>query len=201
MKTLEYPVLVAGLFLIFVTGIARGTVTEFTALLSGPAESPPNASTGTGFADVIYDSIAQSLRVEVTFSGLSSPDTASHIHATTTAPFTGTAGVATTVPTFPGFPTGVTAGSYDQTLDLTSASSFNPAFVTANGGTVAGAEAALVAALFNGEAYLNIHTVTSPGGEIRGFLRVPDNSTTVVLLALGLLAIRGLARRQRVGVV
>ena len=43
--------------------------------------------------------------------------------------------VATGVPTFLGFPTGVTNGYYDHTFDLTLASSFNPAYVTANGGT------------------------------------------------------------------
>jgi hypothetical protein len=53
---------------------------------------------------------------------------------------------------------------------MTSAASYNPAFVTANGGTTAGAEAALLAGLEAGQAYLNIHTTMFPGGEIRGFL-------------------------------
>ena len=53
---------------------------------------------------------------------------------------------------------------------MTDASSYNPAFVTANGGTVAGAEAALLAGLHAGTAYLNIHTSMVPAGEIRGFL-------------------------------
>jgi len=57
-----------------------------------------------------------------------------------------------------------------HTLDLTQASSWNPAFVTANGGTVGGAEAALAAGLNAGHAYLNIHTTMFPGGEISGFL-------------------------------
>jgi hypothetical protein len=75
----------------------------------------------------------------------------------------------TTTPTFAGFPLGVTAGTYDNTLDLTQASSFNPAFVTAQG-SVANAEAALVQSLADGKAYLNIHSSVYPGGEIRGFL-------------------------------
>ena len=54
---------------------------------------------------------------------------------------------------------------------MTLASSYNPAFVTAHGGTVAGAEADLLAGLKAGQAYLNIHSSTFPGGEIRGFLR------------------------------
>jgi hypothetical protein len=44
--------------------------------------------------------------------------------------------VATTLPTFAGFPLGVTSGTYINTLDLTLASSYNPAFVTANGGSM-----------------------------------------------------------------
>jgi hypothetical protein len=55
-------------------------------------------------------------------------------------------------------------------LDLTSAASYNPAFVTLQGGTVAGAEAALIKGIENGETYLNIHTTNFTGGEIRNFL-------------------------------
>jgi hypothetical protein len=93
------------------------------------------------------------MRVEVTFSGLLGTTTASHIHAATATPGMGTAMVATTTPTFPGFPLGVTSGTYDQTFDMTLASSFKPAFITAHGGTVASAEAALAASLADGTAY------------------------------------------------
>jgi hypothetical protein len=47
---------------------------------------------------------------------------------------------------------------------------YNPAFVTAQGGTAAGAEAALIAGLENQMTYFNIHTQQIPGGEIRGQL-------------------------------
>lgn len=53
---------------------------------------------------------------------------------------------------------------------MTDASSYNPAFVAAHGGTVPGAEAALLTGLLAGQAYLNIHTTMFPGGEIRGVL-------------------------------
>src|SRR5262249_57559405 len=85
----------------------------------------------------------------------------------------GRGGVATTTPYFAGFPIGVTSGTYDITLDETLASSWNPSYVSANGGTTASAEAALDAAIAAGKAYLNIHTslpLGVPGGEIRGFL-------------------------------
>ena len=114
--------------------------------------------------------MANTLHVVVAFTDLLGTTTASHIHTPTPAPGTGTAGVATTTPSFPGFPLGVTSGTYDDVLDLMLASSYNPSFVTANGGTVASAEAALAAGILAGEAYLNIHTTVVPGGEIRGFL-------------------------------
>ena len=129
--------------------------------------------------------------------GLSAPTIASHIHCCTAAPGVGNAGVATGVPTFAGFPLGVTAGSYDRTFDMTMASSYNPAFVTAQGGIVP-AFAALVGGLDTGAAYLNIHTVLFPAGEIRGYLvPVPEPQTYALMLAG--LALLGLAARRRRG--
>src|SRR5262245_27755525 len=78
------------------------SITYF-ALLSGPAESPPNLSPGTGLARVAVDTVAHLMRVQVTFSGLVGNTSASHIHSATAVPGTGTAGVATTTPTFAGF--------------------------------------------------------------------------------------------------
>jgi len=49
--------------------------------------------------------------------------TAPHIHSATTTPYSGTAMAATTSPTFPGFPTGVTSGHYQHHFDMTQASS------------------------------------------------------------------------------
>ena len=83
-----------------------------------------------------------------------------------------TAGVATTLPSFTGFPTSVTAGTYDHTFDMTLASSYSPAFVTAQG-SIAAALNALLAGMSNSTAYFNIHTTTNPGGEIRANMK-PD---------------------------
>lgn len=145
---------------------------------SGPAvpglsplnENPAHPeSSATGTARVTWDTSTHMMTVNVTFVGLTTPNTASHIHCCVASP--GTTGVATTVPTFTGFPSGVTSGTYTHTFDMTSLTSYNPAFVTAHGGTAAGAEAALLAGMQAGQTYLNIHTTMFPGGEERGFLQ------------------------------
>jgi len=157
---------------------ASATVLHYDCLLSGPAESPPNASPGTGGAEVTIDNVANTMRVQCTFSGLLGTTNACHIHAPTAVAGTGTAGVATMTPAFTGFPLGVTAGTLDHTFDLTLLATYNSPFVTANGGTAAGAEAALLSAIAAGKAYFNIHTTVVPGGEIRGFLHAFDPTPT-----------------------
>ena len=166
----------------------------YNADLSGPAEFPANASPGTGFTVVTYDDVAHTLRVQVNFSGLLGNTTASHIHVL--VPPAPTGGVATQVPSFSGFPLGVTSGSMDTLFQLTQSSSWNPAFVTANGGTTAGAEAAFAAALAQGRTYLNVHTNLFPGGEIRGFLAPVPEPGTWALLLLGF-GLAGAALRRR----
>jgi hypothetical protein len=195
---MKHPILVAVSLAFLCAASVQATPITFTADLSGPAESPPNASPGTGEATVIYDDVAHTLSVDVTFQDLIGTTTASHIHCCTAVPQTSTAGVATQVPTFVGFPIGVTSGSYTHLFDLTDAGSWNPTFITNNGGTAAGAEAALGAGLLTGRAYLNIHSTAFPGGEIRGFLvKVPEPATTALLgLGLGSLLLGG--RRRRV---
>jgi hypothetical protein len=147
------------------------SVFVFTATLNGANQNPVVNTPGTGTATVTWNTATNMMSVDVTFSGLTTSTTAAHIHCCITPP--GNVGVATTVPTFPGFPLGVTAGTYSRTFDMTAPGSYNPAFVTAHGGTTAGAAAALLAALQAGQAYLNIHTTMFPGGEIRGFLQQP----------------------------
>ena len=84
-----------------------------------------------------------------------------------------------------------------MTFDMTQSSGFNPAFVTANGGTVASAYAFLLAGLNADEAYLNIHTTAFPNGEIRGFLQATPLPAALPLFATGLGALGLLGWRRK----
>jgi hypothetical protein len=190
------------LALIFVTiaapTVVRADAITYDAVLNGASESPAITSPGIGLAILTINTVAQTIEVNVTFSGLVSPNTSTFIHCCTATPEDGNAVVASTVPTLPEFPSGSTSGSYDQVFDLTAASIYNPAFVTAQG-SVANAETALLTGLADGEAYLNIHSKVYPGGEIRGFflpvaaVATPEPSS-LWLFGIGLLALAGVTR-------
>lgn len=173
MTRLSAPRLLVTLVFAIATGVgstSSAAVLDYIAFLDGPSESPPVLSSGYGTAQVTINDVALTMRVQASFAGLTGTTTASHIHAATAVAGAGTAGVATTTPTFAGFPLGVTSGIYDITLDMTLASSYNPSYVTAHGGTTATARTDLFAAIAAGKAYLNIHSTFAGGGEIRGFL-------------------------------
>jgi hypothetical protein len=174
----------------------------FTGILSGANEVPPNNSPGAGAVAVILDPTAQTIEILTSFFGLTSADTAAHIHCC--APLGTNAGVATTLPAFAGFPLGVTQGTYLSPLfSLTDPSFYNPAFITMEGG-LPQAEAALITGIENEQAYFNIHTVNFSGGEIRTQLfpvsvKVPEPAALVVigsgLIGLGVIRRRGPAAR------
>jgi hypothetical protein len=171
------------LALVFATLIAvpAAQAARYTTTLAGANENPPNASLGTGTSFVELDTTTHVLRVNAAFAGLTGNTTAAHIHCCTAPP--GNVGVATQTPSFSGFPLGVTSGAFDQVFDTTQASTWNAAFITANGGTPASAEAALAAGLAAGQAYLNIHSSSFPGGEIRGFLALDPGAGAIPTLS------------------
>ncbi len=177
---------------------AHALVTTYATVFSGAAEAPPNASLGTGTGLVVLDSTALTMRVVASFSGLTGTVTAAHIHCCTATANTGTAGVATVTPTFTGFPSGVSAGSYDVTFDMSAATgSWNNTFRNNNGGTSASAFAALAAGMGAGKAYFNIHTTTFTGGEIRGFLNAVPEPASLALAALALAAGAAASNKRR----
>ena len=186
-------------------GAANASPIQFSAVLTGPNEAPPNVSPGTGLALVTIDPVAHTMVVEASFQNLLGPVTAAHIHVingpldTNVADLVGP--VFTSTPTFTGFPSGVTAGTYFNVFDTTFSSSFNPALVN-NVSTVPAAELALFLGILEGRAYFNIHSSVFAGGEIRGFLQpvpaaVPEPASLALLgTGVALLVARQLRRRR-----
>jgi len=111
---------------------------KFKAALNGKSEVPPNASAGTGTADIDYDPASKKLSWKLTYSGLSGPAKAAHFHG----------------PAEPGKNAGVVAAIPGATS--------SPAEGSA---TLTDAQAADLEA---GKLYVNVHTEANPGGEIRG---------------------------------
>jgi CHRD domain-containing protein/PEP-CTERM motif-containing protein len=154
---------------------ASATLIEFQAVLLPGNEVPPaTPSSASGFADVLLDPVAGLLTINETFTGLSSPATAAHIHCC--APPGSNAPVQLPFSATDGFPFGFTSGTFSHTYDLATS------LVFANGLT----EAQFIAGLEAGNAYANIHDAPFPGGEIRGWLTPVPEPASILLLAASL---------------
>jgi hypothetical protein len=142
--------------------VATAAITNFEINLTGSQETPPNSSLATGSGTASFDSTANTITLDVSFTGLSAPATASHIHVA---------------------PPGV-AGPVIL--------SFVPYTPAAFSGQIAPDAlpfpADNIADLLAGNTYFNIHDSVFPGGEIRGQLvPVPEPAVYACLFGLGLL--------------
>jgi CHRD domain-containing protein/PEP-CTERM motif-containing protein len=156
---------------------ALASAQSYFANLSGANENPANNSPAIGSGTFTLNA-NNTLSYNVTYSGLTGTWSANHIH--------GPGGVG---------PTGVhTNAGIIFTLN-------NPTFGVPGSGTLSGTTAALnsqqLSWLTSEYLYVNIHSSTFGGGEIRGqILPVPEPSTWA-MMAMGAMGTLWLVRRKR----
>ena len=172
---------------------ARAHEFYYDVVFSGPG------SPGTGTASVLLDLDLVTMAIDGSFSGLLGSTTGIVLHCCTVVAGTGSALAATAELTPSGFPLGVSSGNISLNYDLTQDSTYDPAFVVAQGGQTYQALNGVIFGAAAGTAYLSILTSAVPGGEITGFLvaaAVPEPASQTLML-MGLGALIGLARWRK----
>ena len=152
----RYPLILSLALALTLGGAASALATTFSysATLLGTNEVPPNGSPATGFASIVYDDVAATITVSVSWSGLTAPATAGHIHGPAT-----TAQNAGVLFPFSGVPAAITGAIPTQSFAINSTQ---------------------VGYLNGALLYVNIHTSNFPGGEIRGQIYAATTPTASV---------------------
>ncbi len=183
---------------------ASATVWSYDSVMSGPNEFPVNASPGTGYLAPASTTTSRRhrLALHADFTGLTGTTTASHIHAATLVPFAGTAGVATTTPSFAGFPLGVTSGSFAKAFGPNISIELESLVRLRHQWHRGTHRSRLYSRATRGQGLLEYPLHNFGGGEIRGFMTlvpvVPEPTTVPgQLTALGVAALGCVARRRR----
>jgi hypothetical protein len=116
---------------------SQAAVETFHAALNGASEVPPTTTAGTGTASVNFDPVTKEITYNVTYSGLSGPAAAAHIHCG--APAGANSGVAYPFPS-PASPiTGTGKLTDAQAADLESGKCYINVHTAANkGGEIRG---------------------------------------------------------------
>ena len=134
---------VAAIFMLIFSASVRAET--FTAYLTGAQEVPPVATSATGYARFFVNEAAGTCSFVVVFSGLTSAQTAAHIHAP--AAIGVNAGVAIGLGTVGG-----TSGTISGTCTITPTQ---------------------LSQIRQHLGYVNVHSSNFPGGELRGQLGIP----------------------------
>ena len=146
----------------------------------------PAASGGSGGeigSGITFDDVTLVLTIDVGwgtangFTNLTGNATAGHLHGPTTsggtAAWTQNASVKYPLDSLAGWNSSASTGGFNGTVTILSAD---------------------VAALENGQFYMNVHTAANSGGEVRGYLTVVPEPSAACLVAAGAL---GMLLRRR----
>ena len=71
---------IAAAAMTWATAPSQAAIVQFSSTIDAAQETPPNGSTATGSGTMTMDTDANTLTINVTFSGLGSPELFSHIH-------------------------------------------------------------------------------------------------------------------------
>lgn len=163
--TARRSAIIATITLAAVVAIPASATTVFTTQLGSLNQVPAQESSASGNGTLTLATDQNSFTILINYTSLSSAIQGAHVHCCVNAKGNAPVAVAFTLPD--GNPE---MGKITGTYDLTMASTYTPGFLSAYGGTAAGARTAFLNGLDSGLVYINVHSVVYPSGEIRGQL-------------------------------